>query len=148
MGTNTTDGEKLVRSHTMAIITKVAERQTSKFLGGPARHFIQSDTKPEFSEKIKAVFQDSATLSYQLWTRRTVMRCCGLQELNHPVFDVNDPRLVPHTLVQPDEHEDQLKGRPITVMVHPLLEAYGTDDAEDYDTGRVWARAEVWLDSK
>ena len=76
------------------------------------------------------------------------MKHSGLDELARPTFNIDDPRLVPHTLVRYDEHGDQLRGKPITVIVHPLLEVYGTDEAENYGDARVWAPAEVWLDSK
>lgn len=72
----------------------------------------------------------------------------GLKEMGVPTFSIDNPQTVPHSLLRYDEHEDQLEGRPITVIVHPLIQVYGTDAAENYDSGRVWARAEVWLDSK
>ena len=68
--------------------------------------------------------------------------------MDRPIFDVENPHLVPHPLVHPENHEDQLKGRPIAVIVHPLLQVYGTDEAKDYGEGRLWVPAEVWLDSK
>lgn len=55
---------------------------------------------------------------------------------------------IPHSSVKFEEFEDQLKGRPITLIVHPLLQLYGTDDAKDYDRVSTWAPAEVWLDSR
>lgn len=81
------------------------------------------------------------------------MRCFTLQELEdgRPTFRVNDPYKVPHTLVRCDDddgHEDELEHKPITVIVHPLLLVYGTDESRDYDQHRVWAQAEVWLDSR
>jgi len=76
------------------------------------------------------------------------MRCLTLHEMGHPTFDIDNQCLVPHTLVRYDEHDDKLQNTPITVIVHPLLEVYGTDKAKDYDKWRVWSPAEVWLDSR
>jgi hypothetical protein len=47
-----------------------------------------------------------------------------------------------------DDMQDQLNGRPIVVMVHPVLQVYGTDQGEDYHMARVWAKGVVCLDSK
>ncbi|KAH6672242.1 hypothetical protein B0J14DRAFT_701332 [Halenospora varia] len=148
LGNNVTDGEKALHHCTEAKIAGLSEKQASNFITGPARHLINAETKVDYSKKIKGIYQEAASLSYRLWTRRTAMKFSGLHELEHPAFDIDDPRLAPHTLVQYDEHEDQLRGRPITVVVHPLLEVYGTDEAENYGDARVWVPAEVWLDSK
>ncbi len=142
------DGEKSLRSWTEGMIAKVSKRQASEFIAGSARHLISKDVKTGYAEKLKAIYQEAATLSYMLWTRRTAMRCFTLHEMDHPTFDADSKHLVPHTLVRYDDHEDQLRNKPITVIVHPLLQVYGTDEAKDYDKRRVWAPAEVWLDSK
>lgn len=149
IGGNITDGEKALRTDTEGMIRKISERQASKFLSGPARHLINADILTNgLSEKIRSAYHEAAALSYKLWTRRTAMRLKSLYDLQHLPFNVDDIRLVPHPTVRYEEHEDQLEGKPITVIVHPLLEVYGTDEAEDYDKGRVWACAEVWLESK
>lgn len=76
------------------------------------------------------------------------MKCSTLHDLGHPTFDANSPYLIPHPLVRYDDYDDLLKNKPITVIVHPLLQVYGTDEAKDYDEGRVWAPAVVWLNSR
>ena len=145
---NSKDGEESLHSLTEGMIANVSERQALDFLAGPARHLINGEAKTTHTTKLKAIYHDAATVSYMLWTRRTTMRCFTFHELGHLTFDAESPHLVPHTLVRFEEHDDQLRDRPITVIVHPLLQAYGTDEARDYDNCRVWAPAEVWLDSK
>jgi len=71
-----------------------------------------------------------------------------LRHLHQPTFDPESKDLIPHSSVKFDQFEDQLEGRPITLIVHPLLQLYGTNDAKNYDQGSVWAPAEVWLDSR
>ena len=77
---------------------------------------------------------------------------CGrrntLRDIEQPGFDAECPLFDPDTLMRHEDHEDQLKDRPVTVLVHPLLEVAGTDEAKDYDQERVWAKGVVWLDSK
>ena len=70
-----------------------------------------------------------------------------MKEMGRPVFDLDSEGMEPHGLVRYDEHEDNLHGKPISVVVHPLLKAFGTDEAKNYDKSRVWAPAVVWLDS-
>lgn len=142
------EGEKALRSWTEGLIAKVINRHASDFLASPARCLIDNKAIANTTKKLKTIYQEAANISYMLWTRRTTMKCVTLQEMGRPIFDVENPYLVPHPLVHPENHEDQLKGRPITVIVHPLLQVYGTDEAKDYDEGRVWVPAEVWLDSK
>jgi hypothetical protein len=77
-----------------------------------------------------------------------IMKCVTLHEMGHPAFDVDSPYLVLYNLVRYDDHGDLLGNKPVTVIAHPLLQVYGTDEAKDYDKGRLWARAEVWLDSR
>ncbi|TVY82087.1 hypothetical protein LSUE1_G004631 [Lachnellula suecica] len=145
---DTSEGEKFMRRNTEALISRAAEQQSSVFLAGPARHFINSETQIDFASKLHSIFQEAATNTYMLWTRRTHMRCVTLGDLRDRRFDAESPCFEPDTLVRYDEHEGHLKGPPITVMVHPLLEVYGTDEGQDYDSGRVWTKGGVWLDSR
>ena len=76
------------------------------------------------------------------------MRCYTLKHLGRLAFNPESEDLIPHSSVKLEQFEDLLKGRPISLIVHPLLQLYGTNDAKDYDRGSVWAPAEVWLDSR
>jgi hypothetical protein len=145
---DTSDAEKQMRSLTEGLIAQIANLQACNFLTGPARHLIDNETKTDFMNKLKEIYKEAASVSYMLWTRRTEMRCFTLDEVGHLAFDAESPHFEPDNLVRYDEHEDQLKDKPITVMVHPLLQVYGTDEAIDYHRGRVWAKGVVWLDSR
>jgi hypothetical protein len=146
--TDSVEGERRLHSWTEGMIAQVSERQASDFIAGSARHLINNNALSGSIKKLKDIYQEAATISYRLWTRRTNMQCFTLRELSRPTFDPDNPCLVPHTLVRYDDHEDMLRNKPITVIVHPLLQVYGTDEAKDYNEGRVWAPAEVWLDSR
>ncbi len=148
MRTDSRDGEKTLKRWTEGMIARVSERQALDFIGGPARHLISNDAITSSAKKLKDIYQEAAATSYRLWTRRTTMKCLTLHEMGQPTFDPDSTYLVPHTLVRYDDHDDQLRNKEITVIVHPLLKVYGTDEATDYGEGRVWAPAEVWLDSK
>jgi hypothetical protein len=69
--------------------------------------------------------------------------------MDRATFGINNPWMEPHTLVRWEDHPDQLFNRPISVLVHPLVEALGTDEGDAYDQpARPWAKAVVWLDSR
>ncbi|TGO89504.1 hypothetical protein BPOR_0106g00120 [Botrytis porri] len=142
--TDISNGEVALHEITKEAIAEVANQQASKFLAGPARYLIANEAR----EKIYTIHREAATMSYNLWTRRTRMKCYTLQSLNRPTFDPDDKHLLSHSSVDYESHEDRLIGKPIDVIVHPLVMVYGTDDGENYQQGRVWAPAEVWLDSK
>ena len=99
---------------------------------------------------LSEIYVDAGKLSYRLWTQRTTMKIWTLKDMGPRGFDADNQYLKPHPSVKYDEHDDQLKGKLITLIVHPLVEAFGKDDGKDYnyDKSRIWASAEVWLNSK
>lgn len=137
-----------LRNGTELLILKAAAHHASRFMAEAAGNLITKDEvkKRESGQKLQAIYHDAALLSYKLWTRKVALRCTTLKDLKNPTFDPQSQSFQPHSLVRPDKYEDQLLGRPISVMVHPLLEAFGTDEGEDYLEGRVWAAGVVWLD--
>ncbi|KFY46822.1 hypothetical protein V495_02243 [Pseudogymnoascus sp. VKM F-4514 (FW-929)] len=141
-----TDGEKGLHQWTKGMITKVARLHASRFAASSARHLI--DTNTANIQRLNSIYQEAASIAYMLWTRKTAMRLSTLNDLGSPTFDVDDSRLKPHTMVHPDDHDDKLKGRNITLIVHPLLQVYGTDEGKDYDNVRVWVPAEAWFDTR
>ena len=149
LGANANDGEKNLRADTERAIAWFSEIQTLNFMNGPARYLFDFDSNDEEKKKeLQAIYQQAGTLSYRLWTQRTYLQCTTLREMGRQTFDADNEYLTPHSLVRYDDHEDQLKGRPITLIVHPLIQAFGTNEGKDYGSGRIWACAEVWLDSK
>jgi hypothetical protein len=142
------DGEQDTRNKTEFLIADAAHQQAMNFLAGPARHLIDTKAKTDFTAKLNKIFNEAASMAYMLWTRRTDMRVYSLHDMGETLFDAESPYFEPDTLVRHDDHDDGLRGRPITMVVHPLLKAYGTDEAKDYDEGRVWAKGVVWLDSR
>ncbi|KAH8650614.1 hypothetical protein BGZ60DRAFT_421435 [Tricladium varicosporioides] len=141
-----TDGEKGLHQWTEGMIAKAAELHASRFAASSARYLV--DTNTANTKKLNSIYQEAASVSYMLWTRKIAMRLISLSDMGSPTFDVDDSRLKPHTMVHPDDHDDKLKGRKITLIVHPLLQVYGTDEGRDYDNARVWIPTEVWFDTR
>lgn len=140
--------EKQMRNKTEALIARIADQHALRFLDSPARLLITSGSSTEFESKLLSIFRKAAALSYMLWTQRTEMRCLTLQDLAPLTFDPDCARFTPDSLVRCEGQEEHFRGRMVTVMVHPLLEVYGTGEAEDYDKSRVWAEGIVWFDNR
>jgi hypothetical protein len=142
------DGEKKLHHTIEEAIARVAQQQATAFLAGPASFLVENNTKSDVVHKLKKIYDEAAKNSYMLWTGRTEMRCSTLRDIEQLSFNAESPVFDPDTLMRHEDHEDQLKDRPVTVLVHPLLEVAGTDEAKDYDQERVWVKGVVWLDSK
>ncbi|KAF7940707.1 uncharacterized protein EAE97_006893 [Botrytis byssoidea] len=128
-------------------IVRVANRQASKFLEGAAQYIISNEGQDILADKLRVIYSEAASISYMLWTRRTALNVYVLENMRDMRFPFDNKYVVPHSSVNYEEHEDQLEGRALSIIVHPCLVVSGTDDAKNYDQRRVWAPAEVWLDS-
>ena len=129
----------------------MSDGHASSFLYGPARHLLDPSNREEgMKAALSEIYVDAGKLSYRLWTQRTTIKIWTLKDMGPRGFDADNQYLKPHPSVKYDEHDDQLKGKLITLIVHPLVEAFGKDDGKDYnyDKSRIWASAEVWLNSK
>ncbi|CAG8949947.1 hypothetical protein HYFRA_00004278 [Hymenoscyphus fraxineus] len=142
------DGEKELHHTTEATIMRVAQQQAISFLDGPASFLMSKNAELDISAKLKRIYSEAAKLSYMLWTRRTAVKCYSLRDFERLTFDAESHGFDPDAMMRHEDHDDQLKGRPVTVLVHPLVCVVGTDEAKDYDQERVWAKGVVWLDSK
>ncbi|TGO26563.1 hypothetical protein BPAE_0057g00390 [Botrytis paeoniae] len=140
--------EMKLHQRTEQMILDEADQQASKFLKGAALYLIRNVALVDAGDKLKAIYREAATMSYKLWSRRTCLSCTTLNNLNYPTFEPYSKYMVAHSSVDYEKHRDLLNGKPISIMVHPCLIVFGTDDAKDYDQQRVWASAEVWLDSR
>lgn len=148
LGLETSDGEIELNQTTEATITKVAQEEAVAFLNGPASSLVGKPPSSDVAEKLKKIYDEAARQLYKLWTRRAELKCYTLRDMDSLGFNPESEDFDPDNLVKYDDHEDQLKGKPVSVLVHPLLCVAGTDEGNDYDRERVWAKGVVWLDSK
>jgi hypothetical protein len=130
------------------LISNAANLQVIHFLEGPARHLMREEAKAKFGSRIRILYQTAAKISFEMWMGKPTLRCHNLRLLGQRAFDPDDKDFIPNSLIRYENFEDQLKGKPISLILHPLLEVYGTNDAKDHDHGSVWVPGEVWLDSR
>lgn len=95
---------------------------------------------------LESIVQYAGELSYRLWTRRTVVRVMALPDLRNQLFKAGSDIMKAHPLHRLYEDEDRCDGWEVGVVAHPAIVAYGSSDGKDYNSGRVWMKAEVWLD--
>ncbi|CAD6450064.1 554c94d3-3607-4c4c-8197-ebb64585b157 [Sclerotinia trifoliorum] len=145
--TGTSEGGKELHAETEYMIGNAAYKQAWIFLHSAAKYLIDDD---QLRDKIFPIYREAAMVSYNLWTRRTKLVCYTLHDDtgSRPLFHPNSKDMIAHSSVDYESHADQLEGRAISIILHPCLKVYGTDDGKDYHQGRVWAPAEVWLDSR
>ena len=152
---SSTGNVKVLRDFTQNMIEKVAKARAFYFMTTPASYLFRSDTTDPafaFSKEMKRLisyYQRAATLSYELWTHRRILKCSTLRDLGGLTYDRDNPKQELHSSVlgfyDVDEH---LMGKPISLIVHPLLEVYGyRDELKGYEEGRVVFPAVVWLEN-
>lgn len=132
-----------------ASISNESNSSAHNFLCGAARFMVDRSSLEQAVVSVAKMYKAAAQLAFDVWTQRTDMRFVGLHELDHQdrVFDISNPRQSPHSLVRYENHDGELKGRPIQVVVHPLVDVYGNSQGENYDRRITWVPAEVWVDS-
>jgi hypothetical protein len=130
-------------------VLRVSTRLAGDFLSSSAGIFfrdVQNDAElVKRDQELQRLYQSAEELSLSLWSQRTSMECKGLEAL--PVFNDNGTMRA-HRLHQLDEDDDRLNGKNVLVVIQPLVVAYGTEDAEDYDKEKTWARAIVLIEEE
>jgi len=68
----------------------------------------------------------------------------GLADLKETTFSADSNLLRAHALHKLyDEEDDRCDGCAVSVVVHPAVLGFGSSDGDDYQTSRVWMKAEV-----
>jgi hypothetical protein len=129
----------------------VCHHVAKDFFNGPAKHLIKSSDRDSGNadgqcfKDLDSIVQFAGELSYRLWTRRTAVRVMSLPDLCNIPFKVDSAFMKAHPLHRLYEDDDRCDGWFVGVVAHPAVLAYGTSDGKDYNTARVWMKAEVLL---
>jgi hypothetical protein len=130
------------------------------FLIGPASILFKPLPGEEEAEKrnteASRIFETAGDLSFRLWSERVFLKPHGLGEMvqDRDTFVYNGELLEAHALhklgagEEGDEEEDvhRFDGMAPRIVVFPAILRYGTRDADDYGTRRVWSPAVVLMD--
>jgi hypothetical protein len=129
-------------------VKEVASRLAAEFLKGPARLLFRPALND--AEQIKRDLElqklchGAGVLSLSLWSHRAVMICHCLDQL--PVFSLGRFPMTAHRLHRLDEEDNRLSAKKVIAVIQPAIIAYGNEDAENYDKGKLWASAVVLVD--
>ncbi|EFE32266.1 uncharacterized protein ARB_00788 [Trichophyton benhamiae CBS 112371] len=94
------------------------------------------------------IFAHAMQLSLSLWCHRAHMTCNSVFAGNTRAYHHTDRSMIAHRLHQLDEGEKKLDGKEILVIIQPAVVAFGNEDGENYDKGKIWSPAIVLVNEK
>ena len=129
---------------TQNAIDSVCEELAAKF-HGEASLLIMGDSI-EINKGLTAIFRIAADISTDLWTQKRRYELNSMQKLP-PNYKNNSALLEAHSLHngQIDEDAKILDKKPILLVTHPALLAYGDGTGTGYSVARVLKKAVVWM---
>ena len=133
--------ERKASVHLPEDIRKRVASTVQDFLSSPVNILIRKDVNVD---RLERIYQEAADICYKLWTRNITLKCSSLQDIPCKTFDAESSYVEAYATIHIDDYEDQLLGKPITMVVHPLIQAYLSE--ADYDNERVLSRAVVWFE--
>lgn len=115
------------------------------FAEHPVNKLIQTRNANSDSQ-LEDIFVRAGEISYEVWTRRTKIEIWGLSRMRSSSWGTDIDNLTDE-LATLSRLSDSDSGDALAV-VHPLIWAFGTEEAKDYDQStesRVLSKAEVWV---
>jgi hypothetical protein len=129
-------------------IREVSTGLAVEFLKGPIRLLLrQTQDNADHGKRdqeLQRLYHGAGELSLSLWTQRTWMRRYHLSELAD--FRTDHSMVTAHRLHHLDEDDHRLNGKKILAVIQPAIVAFGNEDAEHYNNGKIWAKAVVIVD--
>jgi hypothetical protein len=107
---------------------------------------------PEMQEQARQTLREPVVkfgeFAIQLWSMRSDVRFGELPYFSKRPFALRSDEMRVARAVRLGDYDTSLDGRPIQVVVQPLITAYGTPDGRKYQRRRIWSKAVVWVSSK
>lgn len=96
-------------------------------------------------DELVTIMESFGNLSIELWSQKTNVRCHFLEAFADQVYTQADKHMEIAQAVGIEDGDTRLDGRPIPVVVQPLILGFGTHDGKDYEKCKIWSRAVVWV---
>ena len=97
--------------------------------------------------ELRGLFERAGNLACQLHGQHVKIRVLlSPQEFGN--FHVNSKIMEAHTTMDIEEDDHSWDGKPIDLVMHPGLLAYGNESGENYDQFKVWSKAVVWMQKR
>lgn len=121
------------------------------------RHYVEEELLPQCGQLIRSqlpqsdmdeltrIIESFGNFAIELWSQNTRLTCVYLESFEDKVYHHADKHMEIARAVGIDESDTKLDGRPIPVVVQPLILGYGTHDGKDYEKYKVWSKAVVWV---
>lgn len=115
-------------------------RLANKVLSGPLHVLLAGEFHvTKRTEDLRALIYAAGQLAFRLWSQRTFITSWGLDQLE--IFSSGDGFMSAHRLHRLEEDDNKLDDGKIVILTHPLVLAWGDENAENYDQHKVWAKA-------
>ena len=109
---------------------------------------LDPDIEDQDKRRLLDIVMDFGSLALQLWSQKSEVVCYGLRSFSEQPFSVGSGEMRAARAVRLEENDPALDGRPIPVVVQPLIVAFGTPEGEGYQKRKIWSKAVVWVSSK
>lgn len=130
----------------------MSEWYAEEFLKGPACHFVRDDAHVEYIERTKEIYVTAAEIAYEIWSMRTKLKFLTLEDIDKGGIDLNSSHveLEQERSIPCEQDEGEIFGQQITVLIHPLVLGYETEEKKKkkHNEVVVWAKAVVWVEDK
>ncbi|KAL4876441.1 hypothetical protein BJY04DRAFT_199972 [Aspergillus karnatakaensis] len=100
--------------------------------------------------ELQRITLDACELAFSLWTQRVFITCINFESEDLPVIQRLSPRIdymTAHRLHHFDDDVDW-KALNAVILTHPIIVAWGDENAENYDQYKVWSKAVVCVEEE
>ena len=109
--------------------------------------FLLAEMDQESLQDLTKLFEDFARLAIKLWKARTSIRISGMSELADSPFQVGSSKMDGQQAVV-SALGQRLNGRPIGVVMRPLITSESVTRDGQPQQPVVWLKALVWVSSQ
>lgn len=131
-----------------------AQDQIEEFFREAAEDFlkdfgflIKPDLPIEEKKNVMDIFRAFGNFSVRLWSQKYDVTYRTLRTLQNRPFMSSSLEMAAADAVKLEENDKSLDGRPVVVVLQPLIEGHGTPDGKEYNKRKIWSKAKVWVSS-
>jgi hypothetical protein len=123
------------------------EKSTQLFLERYSS-LIQQPLNQEERQILLEIISRFGEFALQLWVQKTEIKFEDLTYFRHKKFEVNSQEMAAARIVQLETNDTRLDGRPIPMVVQPLIVALRNSNNKKPEKQKIWAKGVVWLSDK
>ena len=106
---------------------------------------IQPELSQRERESLLDVYRTFGNFALQLWSQKYDILYRSLPWFQDWVFMSSAQEMIAARAVKLDDQDRSLDGRPIALVLQPLIQGFGTPDGKEYRKAKVWSKAVVWI---